>query len=381
MADFLVCIDAGHGQYGNAGSVKGYYEGTQMFKLSMFELAEWQKYQGVQAIVTRGQLSDDPDLLTRGKAAAGYDLFISNHSNAPGTAAKDYASIRGTSIYDSVTRPTKELADGLGKIISDLMGHDYRGTHYRESTSADNKGLDWYGVLRFSIRYGCKHSMLVEHGFHTNAIDAGWLMEDDNLRKLAAAKVKFTAAYFGLKLKTAVAPATGVAPAGKVYRVQVGAFRNKAGAEAHKATVIAKGFKGAFVQSYADGWHRVQVGAFEQQANAKAYQNQAINAGFIDAFVRLEAVGSPALQNPYKKPASTFKLKKGTMQESDAVRWMQWQLVYQGDHDLGEYGPAKDGVDGKSGPVFWSELAEATSKGGLGVGDIGPKTIALLADL
>jgi len=192
-----ICIDPGHGQYGNPGVTKPYYEGTQMFKLSQLQKTELEKYENVTVVITRKKVSDDPSLAARGQMATGFDLFISNHSNAPGTGAANYNTITGTVILDSVTRPNKPLATAMGEAVAKVMGHHFRGITYKKN----NSGTDWYGVLRSAIASGCKNAMLIEHGFHTNPKDCGFLLQDSNLKKLAEAEVKVIAAHYGLKLK------------------------------------------------------------------------------------------------------------------------------------------------------------------------------------
>lgn len=63
-----------------------------------------------------------------------------------------------------------------------------------------------------------------------------------------------------------------------LYRVQTGAFRNKAGAEALLQQVKAKGFDTYIVK--VNGLYKVQVGAFAQKSNAIAMAAKLKAAGF-----------------------------------------------------------------------------------------------------
>lgn len=63
-----------------------------------------------------------------------------------------------------------------------------------------------------------------------------------------------------------------------LYRVQTGAFRNKAGAEALLQQVKAKGFDTYMVK--VNGLYKVQVGAFAQKSNAIAMAAKLKTAGF-----------------------------------------------------------------------------------------------------
>ena len=190
-----IVLDPGHGQNYNKGAVAPYYEGNQMFKLAYYLKPELERY-GIAVKVTRSKVTDDPALSTRGKAAKGYDLFLSLHSNAPGNNASNYSAIRGTSIYDSVTQPNKKLADALGQAIAKTMGHNFRGTNYRRGNNGD-----YYGVLRNAVAVGVPSAILIEHGFHTNPDDCRWLLDDNNLKKLAKAEAEVIVAHYKIIVK------------------------------------------------------------------------------------------------------------------------------------------------------------------------------------
>lgn len=75
------------------------------------------------------------------------------------------------------------------------------------------------------------------------------------------------------------------APSGILYRVQTGAFRNRANAERLKSDLERKGFDAFITTADVDGLiYRVQVGAFSQKTNAAAMVKQLKAAGF-DAFI------------------------------------------------------------------------------------------------
>lgn len=188
-----ITIDPGHGQYGNPYPPrKGYYEGTQMWKLSTYLKPELEKY-GFVVVTTRPKVTDDPSLATRGKMARGHDLFISLHSNAAANASDTKPT--GSVIYRTIETPEIEpLCDKIGKKVSEIMGHHYRGTLVRESTT--QPGKNYYGVLRHAMAAGCKAGMLIEHGFHTNPKDSAFLIKDENLKKLAVAEAEIINEWF-----------------------------------------------------------------------------------------------------------------------------------------------------------------------------------------
>lgn len=205
MGKFRICLDSGHTLNYNKGIANGYYEGNVMFTLTQYEAKEFENYENVEVVLTRNKITDNPSLATRGKMAKGFNLFISNHSNAP---SGNNSSTRGVNVLDSVTKPNKSIAETIGKVVAKTMGNNFRGVVYRRG----NKG-DYYGVLRHSIANGCKCSLLIEHGFHTNLEDSSFLMNNDNLKKLAKAKVEIIAQIFGLKKKN-------IGTVNKYYRVR-----------------------------------------------------------------------------------------------------------------------------------------------------------------
>lgn len=95
-----------------------------------------------------------------------------------------------------------------------------------------------------------------------------------------------------------------------LYRVQTGAFKNKANADALLAKVKAAGFDTYMIQ--ADGLYKVQVGAFSVKSNADAMAKKLKSKGF-DVYITTKS-GTPAGQTsptPTIKVGSKVKVKKG----------------------------------------------------------------------
>ena len=78
-----------------------------------------------------------------------------------------------------------------------------------------------------------------------------------------------------------------------LYRVQVGAFKNKIYADDMLKKVKAKGFDAFITQ--VDGLYKIQVGAFKIKANAEKYLKELENKG-IDGFI--------VISEPKKKPVT-----------------------------------------------------------------------------
>lgn len=81
-----------------------------------------------------------------------------------------------------------------------------------------------------------------------------------------------------------IGAATEKPPAGKtLFKVQTGAFKNKAYAEALEKKLKAAGFDTYIVNT--GGFYKVQVGAFSVKANAEAMLAKLKSAGYSDAFI------------------------------------------------------------------------------------------------
>jgi N-acetylmuramoyl-L-alanine amidase len=229
--NILIVLDPGHYPKYNKGIAPGYYEGDKMYTLSEYEKTALEAY-GFDVIITRKK-SNDMTLYDRGQVAVkngkGYDtvVFISNHSNA------GVESANGTEVYYSIYRPdSKELATLLANKIESIMdawtGLTKTGRAQSVKTRKCSNG-DYYGVIRSAVNGGnsvVDFAFLIEHGFHTNAKECGFLNNTANLKKLAEAEAKVIADYFGMTKSTGATtstakPATKPATSsGEMYRVR-----------------------------------------------------------------------------------------------------------------------------------------------------------------
>lgn len=261
-----VMIDPGHGPGNVNRGPTGYYEYKGAWKLSNYLKEELAK-RGVRADLTRTE-NQDPSLSERGKKSKGYDLFISEHSNALN------GKVRGVEVFYSLQRPVdKVYAQTLSKAISTLMNNPNRGAKTRQYPN--KPGVDYYGVIRAAASVGCPHIFLVENGFHDNPQDEAWLKQDSNLRKLAQVQADVICSILGVKLQP---PSDGKT----LYRVQVGAFKNKGYADNLANKLKADGYDTYVV--VADGFYKVQTGAFKNRQNASNLANKLKKAGY-DAYV------------------------------------------------------------------------------------------------
>ena len=194
MSRGIIVLDAGHGQFGNPyPSLENTYEGTQNFRLAC-KLKTCLEQKGFTVLLTRNAIEEDPSLEERGKLAGDHHavLFLSIHSNAPGSATSPeaYHAVRGSEVYYSLADEPRNavIARALNAAVVETMGTVDRGVKTR--TYPDQPGINYYGVLRHSAAYGCPTAFIIEHGFHTNPEDAAFLSSDECLDKLAQAEAE-----------------------------------------------------------------------------------------------------------------------------------------------------------------------------------------------
>lgn len=183
-----IILSAGHGA-GKAHNRGGllFNEGDNNFHYSLVLKEELETYENVKVDLVREKITDNPPIHERAKMGAGYDLYLSIHSNAASNS-----SVRGTEVWDSVERPNKQLAQMLCDATANFFNHRNRGVKYREG----QPGYNWYGELRFNQ---AKSAMIVENGFHTNMEDS--LIFRDKHKELAAVQARAIASFYGLKKK------------------------------------------------------------------------------------------------------------------------------------------------------------------------------------
>lgn len=215
-----ILIDPGHGKKENKGVYTEYREGTQMWNLAQKIIARLGEYD-CEVSCTRPSINDNPLPEDRGKMAEGYDIFLSLHSNTPGSEDKgkpSYEKTTGTIAFYSVVRPKdKEFATKLAKLVADIMGTYSRGA----DDKAKKNGEDWYAVIRNAIAVGCDHPFIIEHGFHTNKHDCSFLLDDKGLEKLAEGEVQLITSYYHIGKK--ILPPKDEIQAGDIVTISDGA--------------------------------------------------------------------------------------------------------------------------------------------------------------
>ena len=197
-----ICLDAGHyGKYNRSPVVPSYYESDFTWNFTNYEADELTRL-GFEVIKTRANKDKDLSLDKRGKMSKGCVLFISNHSNACGTESVDHPSI-------IIPRPNGEalitdctvLANRIGDNIHKTIGTKQVAKVYDKDAGYDRNGNkvkyddEYYGVMNGAQSTDCPMYMIVEHGFHTNKKCATWLLDDNNVRKLAISEAHIIADF------------------------------------------------------------------------------------------------------------------------------------------------------------------------------------------
>ena len=186
-----ICLDAGHdGKYNPSPVVPGYYESDFNWKLYT-KLKKYLEEYGIEVIGTRETQNTKLGLNSRGNRSKGCDAFFSLHANAADRATADHVVI-----YEMVNRKSHNLATLLAETIQNTMKPVER---FDIRTKANNNGGEWYGVLAGCAQVGNENGFIVEHSFYTNKAMATWMMNDDNIDKLAYNEAEAIANYYGAK--------------------------------------------------------------------------------------------------------------------------------------------------------------------------------------
>ena len=136
------------------------------------------------------------------------------------------------------------------------------------------KKLLWLGDKDKTLNYAPKSDEMVitvHRWFANKSCPGNWLY----------ARLGDLAARVTANLGGRTSPAEGT-----LYRVQVGAYKNKANADAQLAHVKAAGFDTYMVQI--GGLYKIQVGVYREKANADNMMAKLKTAGF-DAFITTES--------------------------------------------------------------------------------------------
>ena len=216
-----IFLDAGHGGTDPGAVGNGLKEKDLTLKIVLKIRDLLKGYENVETKLSRDkdvflELSERADLVNKWKA----DYFASIHINAGGGTGFE------TFIYNSAGGATVAHQNVIHQSILNPLGMKDRG-----------KKRANFAVLRETKM----SAILSENGFIDNVADANKLKSDAFLDKIAQGHVEGFVKAFGLKKKPEPRPVAKTD--GKLYKVQVGAYSQKANAEKVAAELKAKGYQ------------------------------------------------------------------------------------------------------------------------------------------
>lgn len=298
-----IMLDAGHyGKYNQSPANRNYYESDFTWKFHLLLKAALER-RGMQVGTTRAAQGSDLALNSRGKAAKGYDLFISIHSNAVGSGVNnsvDYP-VAITMVNDnstSIDEASKAAGEALVAVVAACMGTHQAARTYTKLSANDRDGNgikddEYYGVLNGAKQVDVA-GLILEHSFHTNAEATAWLLKDSNLQAMAEAEADALAKVYGVSAPAA--PVQPAAPTATWYRVrkswadaasQIGAYHVYDNAVKNCPTgygVFDEAGKALYTnaesQPAANEWYRVRkswADAASQTGAYKVYDNAVNN--------------------------------------------------------------------------------------------------------
>lgn len=272
-----IMLDAGHG-YNTSGkrSPDGMREYEFNRAVAAYAKGLLDGYQNVTVYFAHSDQTDVPlQQRTNNANSLNVNVYVSIHANAYGTGWNDASGIE-TYILSTRYQTAYQLAQKIQKQLVLQTGLRDRGV----------KTADFH-VLRETKM----DAVLIEAGFMTNREEIKLLQSETYRRTVADAIVKALADQFKLAKKpgqptSAPAPAptqpSPSQPSRGLFKVQVGAFKNRENAEELAQRLTKAGFN-QFVYSE-DGLFKVQAGAFQEKNNADDLA-QRLKSGGFDAFV------------------------------------------------------------------------------------------------
>ena len=247
-----IVIDAGHGGSDSGAAYNGRLEKNDTLRLAL-DIGKILSDHGIDVSYTRTtDIYHSPyeKAMIGNNACA--DLFISIHRNA---AQKPNT---GTGI-ETLVYADRGVAAQLARNINNEL----------ETTGYRNRGVIERPELTV-LKRTTMPAVIVEAGFLNNNSDNQ--LFDTKLDQIAQAIANGILATLGIETPKPQ----------KLYRVQVGAYKNSDYANRLANRLKSDGFQ-AFV-AYRDGYYRVQAGAFTNLDNAVSLEQQLRRAGY-DTFI------------------------------------------------------------------------------------------------
>lgn len=187
MSKIKISLDPGHGGKDRANKgPTGYIEADGVLDISLKLKAELLSTGAFEVMLTR-EKDMTLGVRERGQMAAkwGANMFISEHSNATGEEVN--TNVRGVHVYTSVDLKDIDFAKQVADAVAAVMGNKGLACQ-RESEIYP--GEDYYGVIDSAQDGGVSHVLLIENGFHDNALDEAILKDPAKRLLIAKAQAK-----------------------------------------------------------------------------------------------------------------------------------------------------------------------------------------------
>lgn len=225
-----IMLDAGHGLHTPGKQTPGGSMHEWEFNAATAQyvkdiLVNYEKVEVLFAHDPSGQVDIALQKRTDYANQCGAEVYVSIHANANGETWGPAKGIE-TFVYKTNPASSRKLADVVQKKLIERTNRQDRGVK-----TAD------FQVLRETHM----PAILCECGFMTNQEEATLLKSADYRIKCAGAIADGLIQVYGLKPKAKPVEPVKVASSG-VYRVQVGAFTNKANADKLAGELKAKGY-------------------------------------------------------------------------------------------------------------------------------------------
>ena len=307
----VIGIDIGHGSNtfppskGVNKNGKGYAE-HNFNSLLGIRLAELLEHNGFKVVFGQKPYAPDVPLAERRDVyvANKADLVVSVHANYNGNPAVNGRCV----FYWNTNTRTKKLAQSIVKEMK-ALGYETHGNGLHASIR------DTWTDL-FITRALPMDSVLVEHGFMNGTRDFDHIFgskQAKHVEDMAVANAKAITAHLGKTYKAKGSTAKPVKPnaqaVDKLYRVQVGAFKETASVAKYADEVERKTKFNTYVTEVG-GFLKVQVGAFSKKENADTRLAEIKKAGYKDAFITTESGKAVASLEPYNDPKEPTPTKK-----------------------------------------------------------------------
>ncbi|HOA36719.1 MAG TPA: N-acetylmuramoyl-L-alanine amidase, partial [Bacillota bacterium] len=210
----LIILDPGHGGSDPGAVGNGLKEKDLNLAISLATRDELKNYNCTVKMVRTKDVY--VSLSARAAMGKGADLFVSQHNNAFTSNARGFETFCHSG---TLLPPTL----GYRNVIHDTI------SPYLKGLGVPDRGKKRYN--HYITRVPACPAVLIEYLFVTNPTDAALLKKSTVLKELGRLTAVGIAKALGLKKKK-TAPSKSPAPDGILYRVQVGAYTQKANAEA-----------------------------------------------------------------------------------------------------------------------------------------------------